>query len=371
MGILGYPGNDDKNTDGYLADLSDIQDDGVQNVDLTDAFPESEELSFEQQAAAAADINEFGPAAVSGDANMMGQKPQQQAVPSSSGNSNILSYLLILVLIIAGIAAYIFVNKPFGEFGKPAQEQATGDYFYDQALNTGANETTSAPTAGAVQENNMATIDVVIDAQAPEKAPAQVAQKVETANVPDANQKESVEESKPMNAQEKALAKMKADEAKVAQVGLNNKNGEVVIPVLSGGRLDPFLPANSAIVSKVDVPKFDIIAPPTDIPEVDPKIDTLMGVKLSGIMYDDVRPSAILSIDGSEQLVHNGDFVMGYQVQKITKNKVVIKYGSNVFEVSAGQTLNSNGVNMNPVSSLSKQFGGVYSKNSGKVIEIN
>ncbi len=371
MGILGYPNNDDKNTGDYSADLSNYQDDGIQNVDLVDAFPEADDLSFEEQAAVAADIPVLEQAVVHGTSGQQAYNnasQQRQAPPQNSGGG-ILGYLLIVGLLVVAVAVYIFVNKPFGEFGNAPQEQATGDYFYDQAVNTGATETVQADANSALTQNTMATVDVVLDEPTQSNDAVNVDKK--DASVKDVKKPVAkAEEKKALTAYEKAMLKKAADEARSEQLGLDNKNGEVVIPVNSGGRLDPFLPTGVS-VAFVDKPKFDLVAPPLTVPEVDPKIDTLMSLKISGIMYDNVRPSAILSVDGVEHLVHNGDLIMGYKIQRITRDKVVVSYQNNTYEVTAGQTLNRDNINVNPVSSVSKQFGGAYSSTSDKAIKIN
>lgn len=361
MGILGYPNNDDKNTGDYSADLSNFQDDGIQNVDLVDAFPESEDLSFEQQAAVAADIPLVEQSVAQGDMSQAAQGNNEQPMPTATKNSGggIMTYILLMALLVVAVGAYIFVNKPFGGASEAPQEQVTGDYFYDQALNSGATDTAQQPPANeTLSQNTLATVDVVLDEPAQPAAPAneksdKVAASTQQKAVP-AEVKKA-----PLNAYEKAMAKKAVDEVRTEQLGLNNANGEVVIPVNAGGRLDPFLP--SGVMSAfVDKPKFDIIAPPPVVPETDPKIETLMNLKISGIMYDEVRPSAILVVDNAEHLVHNGDMIMGYTIQKITKDKVIIRYQSNTYEVTAGQTLNMDGLHMNPVSSATKQFGGAY-----------
>ena len=118
------------------------------------------------------------------------------------------------------------------------------------------------------------------------------------------------------------------------------------------------------------LPKFEIIAPPTVIPEADPVVDELVQTKISGIMYDQARPSAIVNFGGEDQLVHKGDVVKGYNIVNITKNSVVIKYKNNIYQATVGQTLDD-GVNLNPVSGLANQFGGVYNKSAGNVIQFN
>ena len=176
-------------------------------------------------------------------------------------------------------------------------------------------------------------------------------------------------DGKPLNAIEKAMLKKKQDESKEKQLGLGTN--PVIIPVNAGGRPDPFLPYTQIQQEKMAKSlAFDIIAPPTTVPSEDPVVDQVVQTKISGIMYDSSRPSAIINVGGADQLVHKGDTFKDCKVLDITRNSVVIKYKNNVYQATVGQTLGE-GVNLNPVSNLSKQFGGLYSKSGNNVIEFN
>lgn len=281
-----------------------------------------------------------------------GQRPPQKGQG--------LLYILILGLLFAGAVGMFFYKKN-AEQAAPPEEQAMGDYFYDKAADGSNGDNGAAANAqAAAPQGDVATVDVELTpgvSKAPDKkASAGTEGKDAKAEAPE----------KTMSAIEKAMAKKKADKEKEGRVGLNNA---VVIPVSSGGRPDPFLPYNQQASMAVK-PKFDLVAPPMEIPESDPMIDKVFEFKLTGIMYDNIRPSAILSVDGAEQLVHKGDVVMGYKILDITRKTVTVKYKSNTYEVSAGQSIGAN-VNLNPVSSLSKQFGGAYSEPSKNVIQFN
>lgn len=286
---------------------------------------------------------------------------EQSQVRSSNGQqkSSGLIYILILVLLFAGAVGMFFYKRNAEQASMPPENQAMGDYFYDKAAD-GAQKN---EPQGA-QNESMATVDVDL-APANETNAAAIPAKADVSKTEPA-----VKEEKSMNAIERAMVKKKADEAKEKQLGLKTTASSVVIPVSSGGRTDPFLPYGTQLAS-ANKPKFDIVAPPLEIPEADPMIDKLMDFKITGIMFDNIRPSAILTVDGDEQLVHKGDNVMGYHILNITKNKVVVKYKTNVYEVSAGQSLKPEGVNLNPVSSISKQFGGAYSNTPKNIIQFN
>lgn len=408
MGILGYPDNDDKNTTDFSSDVSNYQDDNIQNIDLTDEFLESEDLSFDEQAAAAADIDDNlvddevvteteqdtvieevdltqgSTEDLSSTVEADTENVEDNVNLKSATSNKLVSYILIMALLVVAIGAYVYTQSPFALGGKPVvSEQADGDYFYDQALNASGNDDdvtipaqTGEPMATVEVDLSTAPVANVVPSQPTNDVKVVEPSKVETVKVEDKKVETKdkvvkkpdvvVEEKKPLNAFERAMAKSKIDEEKLSQIGLSNKS--VVIPVISGGRPDPFLPSDSKLAQEQI--KFDLVAPPTTVPEADAKIDSLMSIKITGIMYDNVRPSAIIVLDGNEQLIHKGDYVMDYQVLDITKDKVLVKYKTNTFEISAGQTVKHEGVNINPVSSLSKQFGGVYSSNPEKAIQI-
>ena len=360
MGILGYPNMDDGNHDGAFGDYSDIYSN----------------FSEEENTLAGSGEETFGDTASAGNsavnetyaANQQ-NKPQEDTAstdfqnysPAKQNDSSRLTiYLIVLGLVLVAAVGLFFYKKNMSSQDVVSSEQAMGDYFYDKAEQ---NVSAQAPQADAQatetqgQQQNLATVDVDLTAN--------------TAAVPSAatqnDKAQAVKKDgadKPLTALEKAMAKKKADEQKDK---LSFGGNSVVIPVSAGGRPDPFLPygVQSPAASK---PQFDLVAPPMDVPEADPMTEKIFNFKLTGIMYDNVRPSAILSIDDTEQLVHKGDIVAGYKILDIKKKSVVVKYNSNTYEICAGQNLET-GVNLNPVS-VSNQFGGAYSQSSN-VIQFN
>lgn len=290
---------------------------------------------------------------------IQGAAPSQQPPKKSSS----LIYILLLGLVFIAAAGMFFYKKNMAQSEAPAQDQAMGDYFYDQtaadAPKPAAEESAPAGTATIdVDLANGAAVDKVAD----KNAPAAVKEDPEKARL-----EKMEKEGKELNAVEKALLKKKKDEAKENQVTLSAR--PVIIPVSAGGRVDPFLPYDQG-VALANKPKFDIIAPPLELPAADPVVEEVIETKISGIMYDGSRPSAIVNIGGTDHLVHKGDAVNGCKILDITKNTVVIKYKSNIYQASVGQTL-TEGVNLNPVSNIAKQFGGAYSKTPKGTIQFN
>ena len=79
-------------------------------------------------------------------------------------------------------------------------------------------------------------------------------------------------------------------------------------------------------------------------------------------MFDNINPSAILNISGSDYLVRSGDIINGYKILSIGKNSVTVQFGSNVYKAGVGELFTGDGINFNTVSNLETKFGGI--KNS-------
>ena len=133
-----------------------------------------------------------------------------------------------------------------------------------------------------------------------------------------------------------------------------------VISVPSGTiKANPFLPYKeiSTSSSQVDVPKGNIVEPPTTLGE-DPDAVRVMDTIVSGILYDKFSPSAILNIEGNDYLVKKGDVVNNYNVLAITQDSVTVKLGANTYKAGIGQILTEGSLNHNDVSNLNNKFGG-------------
>ena len=288
---------------------------------------------------------------------------QAESAPASNKKSGGFIYILLLLLVFVAAGGMFFYKKYMSSDTGSTAEQSMGDYFYDKASADAGNASPSAtnePTA---------TVDVNLSEPLPAR-PDEAAVPAKPSDEPNngsADLAAGKAQEKELSPLEKAMLKKKADEQKESQLGISAKS--VIVPVSSGGRVDPFMPYMQRDVLAKQT-KFELIAPPTVIPEADPVVDELVQTKISGIMYDQARPSAIVNFGGEDQLVHKGDVVKGYNIVNITKNSVVIKYKNNIYQATVGQSLDD-GVNLNPVSGLSNQFGGVYNKSAGNVIQFN
>lgn len=280
-----------------------------------------------------------------------------QEPPKAQDNKKLLIYILILVLLLVTAGSFYFYKMKSSQDENaivPPDQQQMGDYFYDQTK--GADQQTTANTTAA---GDTAVVDVDLTAAA--------SQDSATADVPAPTQPKTEAQKKAESPVTAAKEQAKKELAKDPKSALAI-NKHVVVSVSNGGRINPFVPAHTGIASS-KAPAFDLIAPPIDIPEEDPLNDELMATKISGIMYDSQRPSAIINFDGTDHLVHKGDRVKGYSVIDITKDRVVMKYGTNIYRAAVGQQIDES-VKFNEVSNLNRQFGGAYQKTPSNIIEI-
>ena len=140
--------------------------------------------------------------------------------------------------------------------------------------------------------------------------------------------------------------------------GLDPSEEQVVyFTVEATGRQHPFQPYYE---SSSDIRKygFDIVSPPDTLPSEDNEAAKVMQTKVSGIMYDSKRPSAILKIEDNDYLVSAGDYINSYKVLSISKDLVTVKLGKNTYKAGVGEILPDGEINENNVYNLKNKFGG-------------
>ena len=144
----------------------------------------------------------------------------------------------------------------------------------------------------------------------------------------------------------------------------DDKEEKVIISINNLGRTNPFKPFHerSLIANVSNIPPPPMYSPPS------PEIKKLLGVKVSGILYDPPGSSAIINIGENDYLVHKGDLVFDYYIKDITADKVVIKYGNNVYKAGIGEVIAE--VNKDPVKGIDKMFGGSQKISSLPEIKI-
>ena len=99
-----------------------------------------------------------------------------------------------------------------------------------------------------------------------------------------------------------------------------------------------------------------LVAPPTGGIE-ESEAGSVMSTTISGIMYEESNPCAIINIEGTEYFVKRNDVVNNYKILAIKPNEVVVKYGKNIYKAGVAETLTEVESNSNIVN-LGNKFGG-------------
>jgi|GEM_PF-4707159 len=141
--------------------------------------------------------------------------------------------------------------------------------------------------------------------------------------------------------EDKGKAAAKDPKAAKAEPG----RGKVLLPVVNTGRANPFtplVPYNS--LGFIAKPNMAIPEPPTSLGDlaIGEALEKLQKITVSGILYDSVKPSAIIKVSGVDYFVQKGDKVDSYIVADITKTTVIIKEGGSSYRASIGEAFSSN-----------------------------
>lgn len=126
------------------------------------------------------------------------------------------------------------------------------------------------------------------------------------------------------------------------------------------GRVNPFNPEENPYAPDSGILPDrgeTLVAPPASLPDESPA-GLVMGATISGIMYDDVNPSAIINIEGTDYFVKRNDVINNYRIMAITPTYVAVKYGKNVYRAKVGELLTDLTSQQPAIANLSTKFGG-------------
>lgn len=152
--------------------------------------------------------------------------------------------------------------------------------------------------------------------------------------------KMKAEEEARLKAEEEARKKAEEEERKKAQERELQKRK--IISVIPTGRSNPFVPISKYLTTdipdtNVDFDRAGIPKPPESYSEKDLGTSKLMSIAVSGIMYDETKPSAIITYDNNDYFVQKGDRLDDYRVLDITKTYVTLAYNKNVYKANIGE----------------------------------
>ncbi len=150
----------------------------------------------------------------------------------------------------------------------------------------------------------------------------------------------------------------------------NTAKKKVVVSIQSTGRANPFMPSTLFNEDGSLAMGADLSIPP-DVDVNSPEAVAarkLMSIGVSGIMYDENAPSAILKFDNNDYFVQKGDRIDTYIVSRITKDYVQITNGANTYKAYVGEAFNIGEI---PQSRQMKYTGGTRQYVSADDIEIS
>lgn len=140
----------------------------------------------------------------------------------------------------------------------------------------------------------------------------------------------------------------------ILQKTTSKKNGKMVVVTISNsGRQDPFLPTSDGPLSGA----YSYLLPPPQTLPQNTDASKVMETTISGILYDQYSPSAILNIEGTDYLVKKGDVIKLYKILGISKTQVTVQLGKNIYHAGVGELLTQSDFSGN-LANLNKKFGG-------------
>jgi len=115
-----------------------------------------------------------------------------------------------------------------------------------------------------------------------------------------------------------------------------------VVQVHNTGRINPFQPIGKYLT--VTVPKttlnYDgsgVPKPPEEYGIEDVNTRKMVTITISGVMYDNVSPSAIITYDNDDYFVQKGDKLDEFSILDIGQGFVIIGLGKNTYKASIGE----------------------------------
>ena len=148
----------------------------------------------------------------------------------------------------------------------------------------------------------------------------------------------------------------------------NQGSNEIMVAYNKSSRENPFKPPilgneEGDAYEMVGNEQFEIIEPPVQS-VADENLTRLLQTQISGILYDEESPSAIVNLNGIDQFVKAGDVVSGYTIDYITKDKVQISYENNSYVAAVGELFTRGSLEKQPaVVNLENKFAGRYKNN--------
>ena len=142
---------------------------------------------------------------------------------------------------------------------------------------------------------------------------------------------------------EEEVSDLKPDEKQEEEPKEEKKE---VVSVIPTGRANPFMPLTKYVpkadlvtktINSIDYDSINIPKPPKEYGTLNEYTDKLMSIVVSGIMYDKVKPSAIINYENDDYFVQVGDRLNNFKIVEIGPTYVKIALGKNVYKANVGE----------------------------------
>ena len=150
---------------------------------------------------------------------------------------------------------------------------------------------------------------------------------------------------------------------------LGEENNSIMVTYNKAARINPFKPpvlegSQNSAYDALNNTDFEIIEPPAQSAP-DENLTRLLQTQISGILYDEENPSAIVNLNGLDHFVKAGDVVSGYTIDSITRDKVQVSYKDNSYVASVGELFTRGSLDkQRAVVNLEQKFAGRYKNNN-------
>ncbi len=126
------------------------------------------------------------------------------------------------------------------------------------------------------------------------------------------------------------------------------------------GRTSPFVPYKEKNLLYGAGYMYNDMPLPSILGENDDTLVQLVSAKVTGIIYDNVTPYAIINVLDNDYLVKIGDKIESFSITDIEKDYVAIKTGTNVYRAKVGDIIEGD-VNESGIYNVGHRFAGTKS----------
>lgn len=176
-------------------------------------------------------------------------------------------------------------------------------------------------------------------------------------------QRKAEEENIPVVNEEQANEVKPEEQVETPEEKIQKLEKRQTINVIPTGRTNPFLPISKYMTTSipdtnVDFDRAGIPKPPETYGIKENETSKLMSIAVSGIMYDDTKPSAIITLDNNDYFVQKGDKLDDYKILEIARTYVTLAYNNNVYKANIGEEFKVNNNFYGSAQFMSQKQGG-------------